>query len=183
MTPEEIAAAEAAQAAADAAKKAEEEKAAADAAAAEKKYDESYVKGLRTEAQKYREKLKEFEKAEEDRKQAEMTEAQKLTARAEAAEKRAKELEVQQTRTKAALKHGIPEDLHEFITGEDETTANAQAEKLAAKLKAGGSGALAPSGGRNPANGGEQAKAADEKERLDGLRARVPALNNRVLRS
>lgn len=184
MTPEEIAAAEAAQKAADAAKA----QAAADAVKAEeeakakteaKTYDEAYVKTLRAEAQSNRLKLAAFEKAETERKQAEMTEAEKLTARAEAAEKRAKELEIQHVRTKAAARYALPDDLHEFITAEDEPGALAQAEKLAAKLKP--ATGLPGAGGRQPANASDAGAKANEAERFGEMQSRVPSLRGRVV--
>ena len=93
-------------------------------------------------------------------------------------------------RSAAAAAHGLPAELHEFLTAEDETGALAQAEKLAASLSAGTDGkpdnrkppALPPAGGRNPANGGEQAARLEEQHRFETLRQKVPALNSRVLR-
>lgn len=180
MTPEEIAAAEAAQQAADAAKAAEAEKAKADAAAEEKKYSETYVKGLRSEAKGNREKLEAYEAAEKERKKAEMSEVDRLKAQLADSDKRAKALEISQVRTKAAAKHALPEDLHEFITADDEAGAEKQAATLAAKLKP--AAGLPNSGGRNPANGGDAAAALERQTRFDSLRSGVPSLNNRVLK-
>ena len=110
-------------------------------------------------------------------------EVERLKVRLAETEERARMLEVRSIRASAAAQHGLPRDLHEFITAEDEAGALEQAEKLA-KLKAGSetAPALPPAGGRNPANAGDQAAKRDEQQRFDGLRARVPALNQRVLR-
>ncbi len=171
---------------------------------APKTYDESYVKGLRSEATGYRTRIKDFEAAEAERKEVENaakiaipSEVDQLKAQLAASERRAKTLEIKGIRASAAATHGLAEDLHEFITAEDEAGALAQAEKLATRLIGAGQalgggqapvGAknlspLPPAGGRNPANGGEQAARLDEKERFDAMRQKVPALNNRVLRN
>ena len=145
----------------------------------QKTFDESYVKALRSEAAGYRVKLKEFEAAEEARKLTELSEAERLTLRAETAERRIREMEVQNLRARAAAHHRLPEELYEFITAEDEEGAQAQAEKLAARLKP--KVDLPPAGGRNPANGVEGAERQGEQKRLDAMRGRVPALNGRIL--
>lgn len=120
-----------------------------------KTYDEVYVKGLRAEAAGYRTKLR--------------------------------ELEISVVRTKAAAKFGIGEEYLEFITAIDEEGASKQAEKLArgfTSINSAAKGARLPAaGGRNPANGGEQTARADAQDRFDRMRARVPALNGRVLRN
>ncbi len=155
--------------------------------AAPKVFDESYVKQLRGEAAAARVRLKEFEAADaarraddEARKLAETSELDRLKIQVADAENRARGLEVQTIRTRAAARHSLPEELHEFITADDEAGALAQAEKLAARLKP--SQGLPQSGGRNPANSGEQARKQDEQERFSDLKGRVPQLNNRMLR-
>jgi hypothetical protein len=103
----------------------------------------------------------------------------------DARDQRIRELEIQTNRLAAAAKFQLPADLHEFITAEDAPGALAQAEKLAARLKP--KSDLPSAGGRNPIqNAGYplgEAQYRDDQERFDAMRSRVPALNNRVLRS
>jgi len=110
----------------------------------------------------------------------EQGEIERLKAQLAEADLRARTLEIKGIRAAAAAAHALPESLREFITAEDEAGAFAQAQKLAAGLKP--KPDLPPSGGRNPANGGEQAALLDEKQRFDAMRRKVPALNSRVLR-
>ncbi len=154
---------------------------------APKTFDEAYVKGLRSEAAGYRSKLRELEAAEAERKaeedvlkSTEESEVDRLTAQLAASEERARVLEIERMRFSAASAHGVPEGLREFITADDEAGALAQAKKLATGLRT--QPDLPPAGGRNPANGGEQAARLDEQQRFDVLRQKVPALNSRVLR-
>lgn len=167
------------------------EGASAAASAAPKTYDEAYVKSLRAEAAGYRVRLKELEAADSSRRSheeahgmAEASEVERLRAQLAESEQRARSLEINGIRAAAALSHGLPEDLHEFITADDEAAANAQAVKLASRLPAGGGQAptLPLAGGRNPANSGEQAARLEEKQRFDTMRRKVPALNSRVIR-
>lgn len=168
-------------------------------------YDEAYVKGLRSEAAATRVKLRELEAAEtarrtaeETAKLAELSEVERLKVQLAETERRAKTLEVHSVRTAAAARHGLPDDLIEFITAEEEAGALAQAEKLASRMSrpkpedsgprselsgAKPASGLPQAGGRNPANGGEQAARLGDQERFDAMRRAVPALNNRVLRS
>lgn len=184
-TAEEIAAQAASAAAAKSAADAAAAKAVADAEP--KTFDAEYVKQLRAEAAASRVKLKELEAAEAARKTAdeaaklkEMSEIERLKKQLADTEQREKALEIATVRTKAAAKHQLPEELHEFVTAEDETGADAQAAKLAAKLKT--ATGLPGSGGRQPANTGDAGAKANEAERFGDLQSRVPALRGRKIK-
>jgi hypothetical protein len=149
-------------------------------AAEPKPFDEAYVKALRSEAASYREKLRIAEAAEAKRKEAEdaaklaeLSEIDRLKAQLADANAKARTLEVQAVRTKAALAHSLPEDLHEFLTAEDEAGALAQAEKLAARLKADAKpvpAPLPPSGSRQPAHTEQPAGFTPEQQRANDKR-------------
>jgi hypothetical protein len=75
-----------------------------------KTYDEAYVKKLRDEAAAHRTKLREFERAEEERRQASLSEQEKAEARAKTAEERLSSIQVRADRAElkvAAQKAGI----------------------------------------------------------------------------
>jgi len=74
-------------------------------------------------------KVKEFEDASK-------TEAEKAAARAEAAEKALAEVTARAARLQVAAEVGVPADLVEFLTGGDEESLRAQAEKLMAATAA-----------------------------------------------
>lgn len=74
-------------------------------------------------------KVKEFEDASK-------TEAEKAAARAEAAEKALAEVTAKAARLQVAAEVGVPADLVEFLTGSDEESLRAQAEKLMAATAA-----------------------------------------------
>jgi hypothetical protein len=75
-------------------------------------------------------KVKEFEDSQK-------SELEKAAARAEAAEKAAAEASARALRLEVAAETGLPADLHEFLTGSDEESLRAQAEKLKAATAAG----------------------------------------------
>lgn len=65
---------------------------------------------------------------------ASKSELEKAVARAEAAEKQLAEVQLSKLRGDIALEAGVPADLVDFLTGGDEESLRAQAEKLAARL-------------------------------------------------
>jgi len=65
---------------------------------------------------------------------ANKSELEKAVARAEAAEKQLGELQLSKLRGDIALESGVPADLVDFLTGGDEESLRAQAEKLVARL-------------------------------------------------
>jgi hypothetical protein len=75
-------------------------------------------------------KVKEFEDSQK-------SELEKAAARAEAAEKAAAQAQAEALRLKVAAETGLPADLHEFLTGGDEESLRAQADKLKAATAAG----------------------------------------------
>lgn len=79
-----------------------------------------------------REKLASFEKAEQERADAGKTELERAIARAEKAEQAAKAAQ----RASVLAKSGLPEELHDFVTGETDEAIAAQVEKLTAALAA-----------------------------------------------
>lgn len=74
-------------------------------------------------------RLKEFEDANK-------TEAEKAAARAEAAEKALAEMTAKALRLEVATEFKLDPDLHEFLTGSDEESLRAQAQKLAERFAA-----------------------------------------------
>ena len=74
-------------------------------------------------------KVKEFEDASK-------SEAEKAAARAEAAEKALAEMTAKALRLQVVTEVGVPADLAEFLTGSDEESLRAQAEKLMAATAA-----------------------------------------------
>jgi hypothetical protein len=71
--------------------------------------------------------------------EANKTEAQKLADRATAAETKANDSAAEALRWRIAAKHGITDaDAETFLTGKDETTLTAQAERLSELAKATG---------------------------------------------
>lgn len=62
------------------------------------------------------------------------TEAQRLVERAEQAERERDALRVESLRARVAISKGLPADLMEFLTAEDEDELAAQAERLMARL-------------------------------------------------
>ncbi|HLJ53388.1 MAG TPA: hypothetical protein VKT77_00030 [Chthonomonadaceae bacterium] len=113
-------------------------------------------------------------------------EVKRLTGQLAKAQERVRTLEIGQARLEAAAAHGLPADLHAFITAEDAEGAMEQAARLAAHVSPPAprdtGTELPPAGGRNPANGGGEAARHDERTRFEALRDLVPSLNNRVLR-
>lgn len=143
-----------------------------------KTYDEEYVKRLRREAAQSRTRLNELEAAEKARSMEAMTETERLKAELAEAKQAAKAREIEALKLRAATKHGLADDLMEFLTGEDEATIIAQAEKLAARLKA---NSLPESGKRSPGGGGAEAQQAAAEERIrEDLARRIPAVGRRV---
>lgn len=67
---------------------------------------------------------------------ASKSEAEKAAARAEAAEKALAEMTTRTLRLEVATEVGLPADLHEFLTGNDEESLRSQAEKLKAATAA-----------------------------------------------
>jgi hypothetical protein len=67
---------------------------------------------------------------------ASKSEAEKAAARAEAAEKALAEVTAKAARLQVAAEVGVPADLVEFLTGSDEESLRAQAEKLMAATAA-----------------------------------------------
>jgi hypothetical protein len=83
-------------------------------------------------------KIKEYE----DR---DKTELERLTEQAAQAKAEADNARTEMMRLKIAANSKLPEEFHEFLTGTDEETVQAQADKLAAAM------AVQPDGGRSPA--------------------------------
>lgn len=142
-----------------------------------KTYDEAYVKKLRDEAASLRVKNRDYEKAEEERKAASLSEIERekqarTKAEAELADAR-RALMVRD----AATKHGLDPDVYEFLTGSDEAAIQAQAEKLAAKIKAAPKpNDLPGAGARNPANESGANGAAGLKSNLAAKGVKIPGL-------
>lgn len=83
-------------------------------------------KGRVAELTPYEQKIREAEEAQK-------TEVQRLTEQMTALQQTAKQREAEALRYRIALQHGIPdEDAAIFLTGADEPTLKAQAERLAA---------------------------------------------------
>lgn len=102
-------------------------------------------------------KVKEFEDASK-------SEAEKAAARAEAAEKALAEVTAKALRLEVAAEVGVPADLVEFLTGGDEESLRAQAEKLMAATaasKAPRPPQPDPSQGAKPSSAVTQLTAAD----------------------
>jgi hypothetical protein len=150
-------------------------------------YSKEYVQRLRSEAANYRTKAAALEDAENKRKLAEMSEADRLKAQLAEAEARAKTLEVKTLRIEALAKHGLtPEDI-QFLTGEEASVIDTQAEKLAARLKAAAPAAatpgtaLPPSGQRSPAGGSANVERVQQEAIFTDLQSRIPALRGRKI--
>lgn len=77
------------------------------------------------------EKVKAFEKAEQEKADAEKTEAERAIARAEKAEADLAAARREALLARVAKKHGIEDDLLDFLTGADEETLETQATRLA----------------------------------------------------
>jgi hypothetical protein len=95
---------------------------------------------------------------------ASKTEAEKAAARAEAAEKALAEVTAKAARLQVAAEVGVPADLVEFLTGSDEESLRAQAEKLMAATaanKAPRAPQPDPSQGAKPSSAVTQLTAAD----------------------
>lgn len=155
-----------------------------------KTYSEDYVKRLRTEAANYRTRANALEEAEKERQKAQMSETERLKAELDEARSKARTLEVRTLRMEAASRHGLSAEDIEFLTGEDEKTIFAQAEKLAARLKASApaskgeekpAATLPPSGSRTPPSSNPERAAIDSQ--LASLQSRIPALRGRQLNS
>jgi hypothetical protein len=85
------------------------------------------LKKANKEAETLRLKLQQFEDAQK-------SEAQKLAERAEQAERERDALRVESLRARVAIAKGLPADLMEFLTADDEDELNAQADRLMARL-------------------------------------------------
>lgn len=102
--------------------------------------------------------LAELKAAEQKRAEAEMTELEREKKRAADAEAKAATLERENLARRVAAEHNVPADAIEFLTGSDEATLIAQAQKLG--------GMIAPGGVRagtttNP--GGQQTPTIDDR--------------------
>lgn len=99
-------------------------------------FDRDYVANLRKENAKYRTRAKRADELEaelEAQRQAELTELEREKAAREKAEKDAETLRHEALRAKIARKHGLDDELTEFVVGEDEAAMEAKAELLAKK--------------------------------------------------
>lgn len=95
---------------------------------------------------------------------ASKTEAEKAAARAEAAEKALAEVTAKAARLQVAAEVGVPADLVEFLTGGDEESLRAQAEKLMAATAASKAPRVPqpdPSQGAKPGGSASQLTRAD----------------------
>ncbi len=102
-------------------------------------------------------RVKEFEDASK-------SEAEKAAARAEAAEKALAEVTAKAARLQVAAEVGVPADLVEFLTGGDEESLRAQAEKLMAATAASKAPRVPqpdPSQGAKPGGSASQLTRAD----------------------
>ena len=152
-----------------------------------KTYSEDYVKRLRSEAANYRTRANALEAAETERQKAQMSETDRLKAELEEVRSKARTLELRTLRMEAASRHGLSADDVEFLTGDDEKTISAQAEKLAARIKAGNPAGksdekpatLPMSGSRTPPSANPERAAIDSQ--LASLQSRIPALRGRQL--
>lgn len=98
-------------------------------------FDRDYVTKLRRESAGYRKRAQDLEAAEQARQDAELGELERVTKRAEEAESKAARLEREALREKVARKHGLDDDLLEFIVGDTEDEMTAKAAVLAGKVK------------------------------------------------
>lgn len=129
-------------------------------------------RGKYSDYEELKSKAQQFDAAEEARK----TELQKATEKAEALQKKLDEIakanEIREMKNKVASQTGLPSDMLEFLTGEDEETCMAQAKKLVDRVKASGFPSVKDSG-ESRAPGITKADILgikNERERLKAIR-------------
>lgn len=98
-------------------------------------------------------------------KESEKTELQKAVDRAAAAETELTALRTESMKRKAAAKHGISEDDLQFLHGDDETSLDAAAKKLAERINGNGRSKGPRDPGRTPTDKGKNAADARETVR------------------
>jgi hypothetical protein len=122
-------------------------------------FDAEYVAGLRRENAKYRTQARENAEAVKELaalKEATKTEAEKTADRMKALEEQIANTTLDALRTKIAFKHGIsPEDAEVLLTGTDEESLTAQAERLVKVKPVGSSSPLAGLGSDDGKQSGE----------------------------
>jgi hypothetical protein len=89
------------------------------------------IQAQRDEAKTLREELGKFRKAQQDAEEAEKTEAQKAAEQATKAEAQMKAAQREVWKLRAAVKHSLPEELAELLSGETEEDVQKVAERLA----------------------------------------------------
>lgn len=94
------------------------------------------VENLRGDNESLKKKLAELSAKLGEKEEAEKTEFQRLQERAEKAERELQNLRTEALVMKAARKHGIPDELIEFITGSSEEEIESRAERLAQHMAA-----------------------------------------------
>lgn len=115
----------------------------------------------RRKAEAAEKRLKDLEDAENKRKLAEMSETERVKAEAETAKAEAAETKKELLKLKIANELGVSADALDLLTGADEPTIRAQAEKIVALT---GKTAPAPvTGGTRTQPGGQQQPTTDEK--------------------
>lgn len=94
----------------------------------------STIQAQRAAEAELKKELASFRQAQKEKEDAEKSEAQKLAEAIEAAKKDAAEARRELLVSRAAVKHSIPADYLEFLTGATAEAVEAQAVKLAAML-------------------------------------------------
>lgn len=135
----------------------------------------SRERGKYSDYEELKSKAAQFDAAEEARK----TELQKVTEKAEALQKKLDEItkanEIRTMKDRVASQTGLPADMLEFLTGEDEESCMAQARKLVERVKASGFPNVKDSGEtRTPGvTKADILAIKNEKERLKAIREHI----------
>lgn len=132
-------------------------------------------RGKYSDYEELKSKAAQFDAAEEARK----TELQKATERADALQKQLDDMkkagEIRAMKDKVMQETGLPADMMEFLTGEDEEACMAQAKKLVERTKASGFPNVKDSGEtRTPGiTKAEILAIKNEKDRLKAIREHI----------
>lgn len=89
------------------------------------------IENLRSDLDKIKAERDELRTAHQEREDAEKTELEKLRERAERAEAGLKDAQLSSLRSTVARKHQLPDELLDYLNGDDEESLNAKAETLA----------------------------------------------------
>ena len=98
-------------------------------------YSEAYVKQLRNEAAKHRNRIEELEESIQERADADKTELEKLNDRAASAEKKAEDASTRLLRYEVASEHGLDMSAAAFLTGATREEIELRAEELGKLLQ------------------------------------------------